>query len=228
MLPAGSAFGPPAGLFFLWIRQMSEEPSSIRTFVFFDGQNLFHSAKEAFGYTYPNYSPKLLAEYICYSRGWTISGIYFYTGIPSADVNPVWNHFWIAKTAVMGTRGIKTFVRTLRYRNQVVSFRDGSSTTTLVGQEKGVDVRIALDVVRFALDAKYDVGLIFSQDQDLTEAVEDVKKIAMIQDRWIRLACAYPVSPTAHNNRGINGTDWIKLDRAAYDLCLDTIDYRLK
>ncbi len=207
---------------------MYVEQPNIRTFVFFDGQNLFHSAKEAFGYTYPNYSPKLLAEHICSSRKWTVSEIHFYTGIPSATDKPKWNHFWTAKTAVMGTRGIKTFVRTLRYRNQIVSLRDGSTTTTLVGQEKGVDVRIALDVVRFALEDKYDVGLIFSQDQDLTEAVEDVKKIARIQKRWIKLACVYPVSPTAHNKRGINGTDWITLDRAAYDLCLDTNDYRLK
>jgi len=212
----------------LWIIQMCVEQPGKRTFVFFDGQNLFHSAKEAFGYTYPNYSPKLLAEYICFSREWTISEIHFYTGIPAATDKPAWNHFWTAKTAVMGTRGIKTFVRTLRYRNQVVSLPDGSATTTLVGQEKGVDVRIALDVVRFALEEKYDVGLIFSQDQDLTEAVEDVKKIARLQNRWIKLACVYPVSPTAHNNRGINGTDWIKLDRVAYDLCLDTNDYRPK
>ena len=35
---------------------MSLEPSSKRVFVFFDGQNLFHHAKAAFGYPFPNYS----------------------------------------------------------------------------------------------------------------------------------------------------------------------------
>ena len=51
--------------------------------------------------------------------------------------------------AVMGTRGIRTFSRPLRYRNQTVTLPDGTPTVTLVGQEKGADVRIALDIVRF-------------------------------------------------------------------------------
>jgi uncharacterized LabA/DUF88 family protein len=41
----------------------------------------------------------------------------------------------------------------------------------LVGEEKGMDVRLAVDVVRMAREKLYDVALIFSQDQDLSEAV---------------------------------------------------------
>jgi len=207
---------------------MPAEPTTKRTFVFFDGQNLFYAAKEAFGYPYPNYDPKLLAENICTSKGWTVAGIHFYTGIPSAADKPFWNHFWIAKMAVMGTRGIRTFSRALRYRNQTVSLPDGTFTVTLVGQEKGVDVRIALDIVRFALEDKYDVALIFSQDQDLSEAVQDVKKISILQNRWIKCACAFPASPTIPKTRGINGTDWIRIDRKTYDSCIDPKDYRSK
>jgi hypothetical protein len=97
-----------------------------------------------------------------------------------------------------------------------------------VGQEKGVDVRLALDLVRLATDRHYDIGLIISQDQDLTEAVEDVKQIARQQNRWIRLACAYPMSPTMRNRRGINRTDWISIERGLYERCIDTRDYRPK
>ena len=60
------------------------------------------------------------------------------------------------------------------------------------------------------------------------EAVDDVKKIAQRDQRWIKLACAFPVSPTYGNKRGINGTEWVKLDRATYDACLDPNDYRRK
>ena len=130
--------------------------------------------------------------------------------------------------AVMGTRGIRTFSRPLRYRNQTLVLADGTTMVTLVGQEKGVDVRIALDIVRFALEKKYDVALIFSQDQDLSEAVQDVKKIAQLQNRWLKVACAFPVSPTIPKTRGINGTEWIRIDRALYDACLDPNDYRPK
>jgi uncharacterized LabA/DUF88 family protein len=204
------------------------EPPVKRTFAFFDGQNLFYAAKEAFGYSYPNYDPKSLTDSICATKGWTARGIYFYTGVPTATDKPDWNNFWTAKMAVMGTRGIKTFSRALRYRNQTVVLRDGTRTSTLVGQEKGVDVRIALDIVRFALEDKYDVALIFSQDQDLTEAVQDVKKIAVLQNRWINVACAFPVSPTVPKTRGINGTDWTRIDRSCYDSCIDPNDYRPK
>ena len=227
MLPAGPAFGPLAGLFILGAT-MAIEPPVKRTLAFFDGQNLFHHAKAAFGHTYPNFDPKKLTENICSSRGWAISGIHFYTGVPSPMDKPFWNHFWTAKMAVMGTRGIETFSRPLRYRNQTINLPDGTTAVAPVGQEKGIDVRIALDIVRYALDDKYDVALIFSQDQDLSEAVDDIKKIAKLKDRWIRLACAFPVSPTVPKTRGINGTDWIRIDRATYDACIDPNDYRPK
>jgi uncharacterized LabA/DUF88 family protein len=207
---------------------MPTEPTTKRAFAFFDGQNLFYAAKEAFGYPYPNYDPKLLTERICATQGWSVAGIYFYTGVPSVADKPFWNQFWTAKMAVMGTREIHTFSRALRYRNQTISLADGTLAVTLVGQEKGVDVRIALDIVRFALEGDYDVALIFSQDQDLSEAVQDVKKIAMLQNRWIKPACAFPTSPTVQKTRGINGTDWIRIDRATYDTCIDPNDYRPK
>jgi hypothetical protein len=101
------------------------EPPVKRTFAFFDGQNLFHHAKEAFGYTYPNFDPKKLTESICLAKGWQVSGVFFYTGVPSSMDKPFWNHFWTAKMAVMGTRGIKTFSRSLRYRNQTINLPMG-------------------------------------------------------------------------------------------------------
>jgi hypothetical protein len=36
---------------------MAIEPADKRTVAFFDGQNLFHAARAAFGYTFPNYDP---------------------------------------------------------------------------------------------------------------------------------------------------------------------------
>ena len=205
---------------------MPVEPPIKRVVSFIDGQNLFYQAKDAFGFHYPNYDPLKLVDAICNSSGWLRDEIHFYTGIPSALDNPLWNHFWNAKMAVMGRLGIRTFSRELRYQNKTISLSDGTLVSTIVGQEKGIDVRIALDLVRYALENKYDVALVFSQDQDLSEAVGDIKKIATLQSRWIKVACAYPVSPASPNKRGINGTDWIKIDRSTYAACLDPNDYR--
>ena len=195
---------------------------------FVDGQNLFYAAKKAFGYKYPSYDPKALAERICADHSWTLTETHFYTGIPDRADDAFWNHFWTAKLAVMGTRGVKTFSRRLRYRNQSVPLPDGTTTTILVGEEKGIDVRLALDVVRMARKTQYDVALVFSQDQDLSEAADEIRAISKEQARWIKVACAFPLSPTTENRRGINGTDWIDIDRAMYDTCLDPNDYRPK
>ena len=128
----------------------------------------------------------------------------------------------------MGTRGVETFSRTLRYHNQTVQLPDGRTSTVLVGQEKGIDVRIALDTVRLARENRYDIALIFSQDQDLSEVADEVRAISIQQARWIKIAYAFPVSPTSENRRGINRTEWIRIDRVTYDACLDTNDYRPK
>lgn len=204
---------------------MPAEPSIKRTVAFFDGQNLFWAAKEAFGHTYPNYDPLALAKRVCVSKGWVLAQTRFYTGVPDARDNRYWNNFWNKKLAIMGTRGIHTFSRSLRYRNQKIKCPTGQ-ISVMVGQEKGVDVRLALDVVRAALRREFDVALIFSQDQDLSEVAEELREIASAQGRWIKIACAFPLSPVSRNQRGINKTDWIPLDRETYDGCLDPTDYR--
>lgn len=194
--------------------------------MFVDGQNVFYAVKYAFGYTFPNCDIPALAAAVCRTRGWVLSQVRFYTGIPSVQDEPFWNHFWTAKLAVMGTRGVVTFSRHLKYRNQTVRLPDGSSTTVLVGQEKGVDIRLALDMVRLARGSVYDVAVVFSQDQDLSEAADEVRAISVAQRRWIKIACAFPTSPTYQNTRGVNNTDWVRFDRKLYDACIDATDYR--
>lgn len=207
---------------------MASPPTHPRAVVFIDGQNLLYAAKDAFGHRFPNYDVTALATTLCTAQGWSLAQVRFYTGVPDAADDGFWNHFWVHKLAQMGRAGVHVFSRPLRYRNQTIALPDGTTHTVLVGQEKGVDIRLALDLVRLASDGQYDVGLILSQDQDLTEAVEDVKQIARQQGRWVRLASAFPFSPASRNRRGIEKTDWIKMDRKLYDACIDTRDYRPK
>lgn len=206
---------------------MATEPERKRVVAFFDGQNLFHCAKRAFGHPIPNYDPGALAARVVGRHpDWDLTAIRFYTGLHDPSVNPHWNHYWAAKLAVMGTRGITTFSRTLRYHSQTVALPDGSRTSVRIGQEKGIDIRIALDMVRMAREGVVDVILLFSQDQDLSEAADEVKAISRDQDRWIKVACAFPQG--VEKCSGVNGTQWISIDRATYDLCLDPVDHRSK
>jgi len=196
-----------------------------RAYVFFDGQNLFHAAKDAFGYPHVNYDPKKLSEKICEEKGWQLDSIYFYTGIPSPLHNEKLYKIWTAKLAVMGTRGIKIFSRELRYTEKKTISPDGSLKSEYLGREKGIDVRIALDIVRFAFEDMYDVAVIFSQDQDFIEAVKDVKTYSKKNGKWIELYSAFPFSKDSVNSRGIYSTDWIKIDKDFYDSCIDPINY---
>ena len=202
------------------------EPAIKKTFAYFDGQNLFKAAREAFGYTYPNYDIPKLAEAICSQRGWQLDRVHFYTGIPEQSDHPGWNHFWRGKLAVMGRQGVRVFSRHLRYRNKTVRLPNGTTHTFLVGEEKGIDIRLALDVVRAVRRAECAVVVIFSQDQDLSEVADEIRLMAQEQGHWVKIASAFPFSPTSGNRRGINKTDWIPIDRSSYDACLDSRDYR--
>lgn len=205
---------------------MNTEPQVKRATVFVDGQNLFHAVRESFGYTYPNYDVMALATELCAGQGWVIAQVRFYTGIPDASDNRFWHHFWIHKLAAMGRQGAVVFSRPLRYRNRTVTLPNGTQHTFLTGEEKGIDVRIALDIIALAHRREYDVALVLSQDQDLSEVAHEIRTIAREQQRWIKIASAYPLSPTTRNRRGINKTDWITISRELYDRCLDQRDYR--
>jgi uncharacterized LabA/DUF88 family protein len=194
---------------------------------FFDGQNLYHAAKQTFGYSYPNFDPLALSKSICERHDWNLKQVRFYTGIPGAHDNPLWNKFWAAKLLNMSRQGIYVFSRPLRYRHKHLRMDDGSYRTLLTGEEKGIDVRIALDVIRMAHHNEYDVAIIFSQDQDLSEVAKEIRAIATEQSRWIKVASAFPSSNDAVNKRGINATDWIEIDKTTYDSCLDARDYRI-
>lgn len=251
----------------------SPSPSAIsesqlkRATVFFDCQNLYRSAREAFGqgYTYPDFHPILLAERVCKDNGWSLPGdtkrVRVYTGVPEEREDFFWHHYWTKKLLQLERRGVFVFKRKLKYQDRVTQWpgkirlclpnemerrigeklylADGrelpSGTEFRVhsANEKGVDVRLALDVLNLAIAGNYDVAVIFSQDQDLSELVTDIKELSRRERRWLKLASAFPYNPpynpdTRPEPRGINDTDWIRIDQEMYDSCRDGQDYRPK
>jgi uncharacterized LabA/DUF88 family protein len=186
---------------------MFVEPAVKCAVSFIDGQNLYHSVRECFGYSYPNYNVIALSEAICRQKGWELTQVRFYTGVPDQNDDPFWNNFWNHKLAMLGRQNVFVYARPLRYRNRLAKLPNGTEHTFLAGEEKGIDVRIAIDVIRMAHHREYDVALIFSQDQDLSEVAAELRTISAEQSRWIKAACAFPLSPTTRNRRGIDKTD---------------------
>ena len=207
---------------------MPTEPREKRTVTFIDGQNLYYSVKEAFGYTFPNYDILALSRLVCEQEGWQLSEARFYTGVPDRLDNPRWHDFWSRKLLAMERSGVTVYSRPLRYRNKSFELPDGSMHAVRVADEKGIDVRLALDVIRLAHARVYDVAVVFSQDQDLSEVADEVRTVSKEQDRWIKIACAFPIGPALRNRRGINRTDWTRFDKETYETCIDRYDYRRK
>lgn len=205
---------------------MFPPPAVKRGLVMIDGQNLFHAARECFGQTTPSYDALALAQRICKDQGWELAQVRFYTGIPSARENPNWHDFWSRKLLRMSRQGVEVFTRELRYRKVTFRTEDGFEHSFRAPTEKGVDIRIALDLMRLTNERAFDAVAIFSQDQDFTEVVQDVRRMGKEQHRWLQVASAFPAGGTMRTTpRGINGTDWITIPWASYRECLDPMKY---
>ena len=196
----------------------------MRTIVFIDGQNLYHRAKAAWfdtvsvapnPYSWPSYHVgKLAAALVSLKPGRVLSETRFYTGVPNPAVGPDearWHGFWANKFRYLRNGGIYT------YRGRVNSG----------GQEKGVDVSLALDLVRATYEQRYEVAIIVSQDSDFGPAVKLAREIARSQNRALLFESAFPFNP-GMNSRGVPGTTIIRIDQALYDACFDSGDYRPK
>lgn len=205
---------------------MRLEPRVKRAVSFIDGQNLYRHAKSAFGHHHPNYDLIKLSEAVCAASGWTSCGVRFYTETPAADRSPMWHGYWQRRLLAMSRAGIYVFSRPIRYRTEDILLPDGSTVTNVVGQEKGIDLRIGLDVMRLAYRAELDVVVIFSQDQDLAEAADEIRTISRTTGRWLKVVSAFPTSPLATTRRGVDKTDWFRIERSVCDACLDHRDYR--
>jgi uncharacterized LabA/DUF88 family protein len=201
---------------------MSEQP---RVVAFFDGQNLYRSVKAAFGYTYPNYDPAKLSRLICDKQNWQLTSVRFYTGIPRQQDDLFWNKFWTNKLANLGRQKIIVYKRYLAKREKEIETPSGLiSVPYLV--EKGIDVRLSIDIIRMAIKGLYDIALIFSQDQDLSEVADEIHNISKERSIYIKAASAYPDNLDTSYRRGINKTEWIPISKAEYDSCIDSVDYR--
>jgi uncharacterized LabA/DUF88 family protein len=199
---------------------MRRPPAVARAIAFIDGQNLFAAARDAFGVKVPSFDVVALSHAVAEAQGWEVHGVRFYSGVPTADDNQRLHRAWSSQLREMRTQGVHVTVRPLRRRRKSVRLDDGTTAEFTVLEEKGIDVRIALDIVRVVSDGACDVVLLFSQDQDFAEVALDVRAIAQAQRRWLKIATAFPVGEGTTNRRGVDRTDWIPMSRATYEACL--------
>ena len=175
-----SGFGRTGGVFSSF--DLSREQPAVSVAVFIDWQNVYRSARSAFGLddlpgSFGGFSPIRLGEYIAAARPLGVFGslakVQVHRGMPSPRRSPKANaaaqrqvRSWVEESQGL----VVPKLRPLHYRRE----RSGR----LLVAEKGIDVQIALAAVSAILRDDCDVAVIFSHDSDLLPAVETIKDLA--------------------------------------------------
>lgn len=149
-----------------------------RVIVFIDGQNMYRGARRAFfrdndrtAPSAPNicgqFHPRALAELLVARRssgrdGRGLAQVRIYRGQPDGYIDRIGHAASERQVQVWRESGVEVFQRPLQY----LSGRPP--------QEKGIDVAIAVDLVRLAHDDSFDVAIVCSTDSDIAPAIETV------------------------------------------------------
>ena len=150
-----------------------------RVFVFIDGSNFYHGlknitqqlAKET-GKEFSTSRFKFRAFCECLTEEHILAEVHYYVGQIERPrdqrVSPKVEEMYAAQQRLVGhlqTEGVVVkFGKLMRDHSRAGGYH-----------EKGVDVQIAVEMIRFARQDKYDVAYLISSDTDLVPAVEEVK-----------------------------------------------------
>ena len=152
-----------------------------RVAVFIDWQNVYKTAREAFGLRglaneRGNFSPYKLARLLASANGRgdgaALVRVEVHRGLPSSARDPIGygaNRRQAAAWIKEGGSIVVPRLRPLRYPP-----RRASDRTPV---EKGIDVQLALAVAEAILTDKADIAVLFTHDTDLLPAVEMVARL---------------------------------------------------
>lgn len=145
-----------------------------RVVVFIDAQNVQNDFRRAFfdqsapngaGWFHPMALGRLLASRSPDFEEWTLSGVRMYAGSPVASRDSYAAAAHDRQVESWRASGVEPRTRPLLYPAGYPSERP---------RQKGVDVELAVDVVRMAIANEYEVGIVASTDNDLLPAIEAV------------------------------------------------------
>ena len=145
------------GQFWLYTSRMSEKVA-----VFIDGGNLYRLLKEHRILPQKRFDYTALVHFVLRSRVLVSKG--YYVGI-------VRNHDGTEKSQKM-VEGQQKFLSNLE--TQGFHIERGRIVYDHDIREKGVDVKIAVDIVAGAFENKYDTAVVLSSDTDLLPAIKHV------------------------------------------------------
>lgn len=194
-----------------------------RVAVFIDYQNVYKGARAAFTPDTGNHvdgqvHPRRLGLKLkgVGNDGRELVGVHVYRGLPSSTNDPLGYSAADRQIALWSQQALVTAV------TRPLNYRDRSRP-----REKGIDVKIAVDMVTMAMQGHFDVGVLFSADTDLMPAVEAVQ--SLLGNDAVEVAAWVPLSGRANRLRRQGGPLWCHmLDQRDYLHVCDSTDYTLR
>ena len=165
--------------------------SSERVNIFIDGGNFYHLALRKLGSSESNFDFEKFATFLANGRKIADIGKRFYIGTVSEGPGDQRSKEAMSKQTALFTRlkGAKWEIRTskLRKRTEEIKIDDrvvGYKEILKKGiekiqyerlREKGIDVKLATDLIVGAVDDKYDAAIVVSSDADIIPAIDWVR-----------------------------------------------------
>ena len=195
----------------------------LRLALFIDGQNAYRRARALF---FPNpqsgrdgqFRPLDLGRLIAGRGGpndapCTLSDVRIYSGEPDARRDPRTYAAHRRQAQRWALDGATVIARSLRYPR---------GWPAVPAQEKGIDVALAVDFVKLAIEGEYDVGVMMSTDNDLLPALEVVRDY---DPSRIHVAVAAWSAPRHHQRLRLPGLWCHWLDQGDYNSVADLTRY---
>jgi len=168
-----------------------------KAFIFIDGGNFYFKLKELLSKSNKKYSLlkfnfRMFCEWL--SNPNKIIEIHYYLGAVKRKIND-------EKSEKMYANQQRLF-RKLQNQNIIISLGQLIKHPDKTYHEKGVDVRLAVEMIRFARQNKYEIAYILSSDTDLVPAIEEVQSIGKeVQYIGISKGQSFGLSKTANDVR---------------------------
>jgi uncharacterized LabA/DUF88 family protein len=159
--------------------------------IFVDSGNFYHLVLKKLGIHDVDFNFEAFANFLAKGREIIVEGKRFYVATVRDKNDQYENKEIIAKQTKLFTEldnkhwkinksKLKTRIETIKIDNRVTDYTDILSKgvkkiTYERSREKGIDVKISVDLIIGALDNKYDTAILVSSDTDLVPALDLVR-----------------------------------------------------
>lgn len=206
----------------------------MRVGVFIDGQNITIGARYAFGGS-GNMHPLLLGRAL--AGDCELVEIRYVTGIPDADIQPDRHAPERRRHDLMAATDVVVLEKPLRYRwewdlrdrdlgdprDHKGKVRAAEAKSRNVGQEKGIDVWLALDALTMCTRADIDKVIIATADTDLDMVPRYLQMMPGHEDTVVAQAKVLKDGRELWLNESYDET--LAIDRHIFEQCRDEFDY---